>query len=148
MQATYFLETFKFEQALDLLLKAKFIYEVILKVKDQIEQAIYREKCGQLDTFIRQCTSTLGQIQTAIPNYQGEDAAAIQSKVQEVRNVAATSDSDEIKFNGKSIPLKTEKIKQIFNKVAAQVADIKNTPESKQKIGKVNNAIILCQGCI
>lgn len=34
MQATYFLEKFKFELALDLLLKAKFIYEVILKVKD------------------------------------------------------------------------------------------------------------------
>ena len=31
------------------------------------------------------------------------------------------------KFNGKFIPLKTEKIKQIFNNVAVQVADIKNT---------------------
>jgi len=46
MQATFLLETFKYELALDLLLKAKFIYEVITKVKDQIEQAIYREKCS------------------------------------------------------------------------------------------------------
>ncbi len=60
-----------------------------------------------------------------------------------MKNVASASDSDEIKFNGKSIPLKTEKIKQIFNKVTTQVADIKNTPESKQKIGKVDEAIIL-----
>lgn len=58
-------------------MKAKFIYEVILKTKDQIEQAIYREKCGQLDTFIRQCTGSLGQIQTSLPSYNGKDAAEI-----------------------------------------------------------------------
>ncbi len=136
MKATYLLETFKYEEALDLLLKAKFIYEVILKVKDQIEQAIYREKCGQLDTFIRQCTSTLGQILTSVPSYQGADVAQIQSKVHEVTQ-SISSDCEEIKFNGKAVPLKTEKIKAIFNKVAAQTMDIKNSPETKQKIGKL-----------
>ena len=46
MGATFLMETFKYGEALDMLLKAKFIYEVILQAKDQIEQAIYRERCG------------------------------------------------------------------------------------------------------
>ena len=136
MQATFLLETFKYELALDLLLKAKFIYEVITKVKDQIEQAIYREKCSQLDTYIRQCTASLGQIQTSVPSYNGKDVAEIQSKVKEVQTLNASSECEEIKFNGKSIPLKAEKIKAIFNKVAAQTQEIKDTQDTKLKIGK------------
>jgi hypothetical protein len=36
----------------------------------------------------------------------------------------------------KSIPLKAEKIKAIFNKVTLQTAEIKSTSDSKLKIGK------------
>jgi hypothetical protein len=65
------LEIYKFDEALDLLIKAKFIYEQVSRVKDELEQAIYKERCGQLDTFIRQCTSSLGRISTAIPTFEG-----------------------------------------------------------------------------
>ncbi len=46
MQAYFKLEQFKYKEALDMLLKAKFIYESILKVKDELDQAIYKEKCA------------------------------------------------------------------------------------------------------
>jgi hypothetical protein len=60
MHAYLKLEQYNYKEALDMLLKAKFIYESILKVKDELDQAIYKEKCAQLDTFIRQCCGSIG----------------------------------------------------------------------------------------
>lgn len=60
MHAYLQLEQFNYKEALDMLLRAKFIYESILKVKDELDQAIYKEKCAQLDTFIRQCCGSIG----------------------------------------------------------------------------------------
>ena len=60
-------------------MKAKFIYAALLKVKDELEQAIYKERCGQLDTFIRQCTSSLsGSIATETSlTYKGDSIEKI-----------------------------------------------------------------------
>lgn len=60
MQAAYLIEVKKWEEALDLLLRAKVIYQNISQMKDSIEAVIYKEKIGQLDTFIRLCCLSLG----------------------------------------------------------------------------------------
>lgn len=46
MEGYLSLEVFQWDNALDHFLKAKYIYEHVLKCKDELEQAIYREKCG------------------------------------------------------------------------------------------------------
>jgi hypothetical protein len=46
MKAAYLMEVKKWEEALDLLLKAKVIYQNILKLKDSIEAVIYNERIG------------------------------------------------------------------------------------------------------
>lgn len=56
MEATYLIEIYKYEPAMNLLLRTKFIYEQILEGKDLVEQAIYKEKISQIDTFVRHCS--------------------------------------------------------------------------------------------
>jgi hypothetical protein len=46
MEGYLLLEVFQWNNALDQFLKAKYIYEHVLKCKDELEQAIYKEKCG------------------------------------------------------------------------------------------------------
>ena len=60
MKAAYLIEVKKWQEALDLLLRAKVIYQNISKVKDSIEAVIYKERISQLDTFIRLCCLSLG----------------------------------------------------------------------------------------
>lgn len=106
------LEIYKYDEALDLLLKAKFIYEQISRVKDELEQAIYKERCGQIDTFIRQCTSSLGRISAEIPKYEGQGAALIADQVHQsaVEASKAQQEAHEVTISGRQIPLKTEKL--------------------------------------
>lgn len=59
MQAAYLIEVNQYEQALDLLMRAKVIYQKISEFKDSLEAVIYEERIGQLDTFIRLCCSNL-----------------------------------------------------------------------------------------
>jgi type I site-specific restriction endonuclease len=59
MRAGLLIETFAYADALDLLLRSKFIYDTIGESKDLLEQAVYKEKTSQLETFIRQCTTSL-----------------------------------------------------------------------------------------
>jgi len=59
MKAAYMMETKKWKEALELLVKAKVIYQNISKLKDSIEAVIYKERIGQLDTFIRLCCVSL-----------------------------------------------------------------------------------------
>ena len=59
MQASYFIEIEKWQEALDLLLRAKVIYQKISSYRDSLEAVIYQERIGQLDTFIRLCCVNL-----------------------------------------------------------------------------------------
>jgi hypothetical protein len=59
MLAIYLIESKKFEEALDNLLKAKIIYQKISQFKDTLEEIIYKEKVNQIDTLIRQCAFSL-----------------------------------------------------------------------------------------
>ena len=108
------MEVNKFEMSLDLLLESKYIYEQILQTKDELDQAIYRERCSHIDTFIRKCTSQLSSgsmIQTALPSFQG-DQTKITKRVQEAHaeRQKQIESAQEVSFNGKSVPLKTEKL--------------------------------------
>jgi len=49
------MEVHHFEEALDDLLKAKFIYEKIQSTKDELDAAIYVERQQHIDTFVRLC---------------------------------------------------------------------------------------------
>ena len=55
MKAAYLREVQKWEEALQLILRAKIIYQKISSYKDSLEAVIYNERIGQLNTFVRQC---------------------------------------------------------------------------------------------
>ena len=59
MSAAFMIETDQYEQALDLLITSKVIYQKISQFKDSLEAVIYDERIGQLDTYIRLCCSNL-----------------------------------------------------------------------------------------
>jgi len=59
MQAAFFIEVEKWQDALDYLVRAKLIYQKVSLYKDSLEALIYQEKIGQLDTFIRLCCLNL-----------------------------------------------------------------------------------------
>jgi hypothetical protein len=59
MQAAYLIEVEQYQEALDLLMRSKVIYQKISEYKDSLEAVIYEERIGQLDTFIRLCCSNL-----------------------------------------------------------------------------------------
>ena len=64
IEGAYRLESKDFQGALDHLLKSKIIYEKISLFKDTLEEIIYKEKLGQLDTLIRQCSFHLKGMMT------------------------------------------------------------------------------------
>ena len=59
MQGMYQLECKDFQGALDNLLRSKIIYQKISQFKDTLEEVIYKEKVGQIDTLLRQCAFSL-----------------------------------------------------------------------------------------
>ena len=59
MQGIYLLECKDYQNALDNLLRAKIIYQKISNLKDTLEEVIYKEKVGQIDTLLRQCAFSL-----------------------------------------------------------------------------------------
>ena len=46
MKAAYLMEVKKWKEALELLVRAKVIYQNISKMKDSIEAVIYKERIG------------------------------------------------------------------------------------------------------
>ena len=59
MQAVYMMESLQFEEALNHLLKSKLILTQLKSMQDVVEQLIFDEKLGQIETFIRQCAMRL-----------------------------------------------------------------------------------------
>jgi hypothetical protein len=135
MQAVYQLESKDFEGALDNLLKSKIIYTKLSHFKDTLEEVIYKEKVSQLDTLIRQCAFSLRTagmqegadkvIEKMVSQYprRGEIEAQVvrvksQTKKEQIENI------EEISYNNKIIPLKTEKLRQVFKRVESQMHEI------------------------
>ena len=118
MQAAYLIEVEKWEEALDLLLRAKVTYKNISQMKDAIEQVIYDEKCSQIDTFIRLCCASLKRqsakdLEGKVDDELGKQikAAHKETKQEQIENIK------EITLSGRSVPLKTERLRTTFKKV-------------------------------
>jgi hypothetical protein len=117
-----------YKSALDNLIKSKIIYEKISQFKDTLEAIIYKEKIGQIDTLLRLCTFNLKGMMSAgdedkainnlIQNYPEKKGIEEQiSKVKSETKREQIEKIDEITYNNKSVPLKTEKLKTIFRRV-------------------------------
>lgn len=118
LQAVHLMERHQFEQAIDHLLKAQIIYKQLAEYRDPMEALIYSEKVNQLQTFIRSCAAHLN-IQGQI---QHQDAEKIQQSIRKSYSVASQDVSidgqiTEIKFSGKTVPLKSEKLRLAFMRI-------------------------------
>lgn len=118
MQAAFFIEAQKWQEALDSLLMAKVIIQKVQGFKDTLEAVIYQEKLGQLDTFIRLCCVNLrikstgdseNKLQSSLD--QKIQTAYKSTKQEQIENI------QEISFGGKQVPLKSERLKIIFKRV-------------------------------
>jgi len=125
MQAAYLLEVEKYQEGLDKLLRAKLIYQKVAQYKDSLEAVIYQEKIGQIDTFVRLCCLNLklasaqdkeSKMQTSI--FEEISKAHTETKQEKIENI------QEVSYNGKSIPLKSERLRQVFKRVENQLADL------------------------
>ena len=135
MQGIYLLESKDFQNALDYLLKSKIIYQKISQFKDTLEEVIYKEKVSQIDTLIRQCAFSLktagiatdgdkviNNLVSSYPQKKSLEDQVARTKTQAKREQIESM--EEISYNNKIIPLKTEKLKQVFKRVQSQMHDI------------------------
>jgi uncharacterized lipoprotein YajG len=134
MMGIYQIECKDFKSALDNLLKAKIIYQKISQFKDTLEEIIYKEKVNQIDTLIRQCAFSLKTggatdgdkvIQSMVDKFPAKNdleeqvvRVKSQTKREQIENI------EEISYNNKIIPLKTEKLRLVFKRVQSQMQDI------------------------
>ena len=135
MQGIYLLESKDFQNALDYLLKSKIIYQKISQFKDTLEEVIYKEKVSQIDTLIRQCAFSLktagiatdgdkviNNLVSSYPQKKSLEEQVARTKTQAKREQIESM--EEISYNNKIIPLKTEKLKQVFKRVQSQMHEI------------------------
>jgi len=99
------------------------------ETKDTLEEIIYKEKISQLDTLIRQCAFKLKGSDAGVGDMvKGYPAKArLEEQVVRVKQQAQRDkieNIEEISYNNKIIPLKTEKLKQVFKRVESQMQDI------------------------
>lgn len=99
-------------------MKAKVIYSRVASYKDSLEAVIYQEKINQLDTFIRLCCMNLKmasseqQEKKVNDSLSGKiDKAHLETRAEKIENI------EEVVYNGKSIPLKSDRLKQVFKRI-------------------------------
>jgi RNA-binding signal recognition particle 68 len=135
IQAQYQMDRKQFKPALDNLLKSKIIYEKMAQYKDTLEAIIYKEKTGQLDTLIRLCAFNLkgmmsGEQEDSAINKMVKDfpdRVTIEEQIARVKSDTKKEqieNIEEITFNNKTVPLKTDKLKQVFKRVEMQLHEI------------------------
>ena len=139
IQGVYQIEGKDFQGALDNLLKSKIIYQKISEFKDTLEEIIYKEKVNQIDTLIRQCAFSLKGTSSIDTSSDGGDkviGGMVQSyprkkeleeqvvKVKSQTKREQIENIQEINYNNKIIPLKTEKLRSVFKRVETLMQDI------------------------
>ncbi len=118
-----------YKVALDNLLKTKIIYDKIATYKDTLESIIYKKKVNQLETLIRLCAHNLNGAQSeaelaALVDKYPEKATLV-AHIEQVKSSTRREkieQLEEITINNKTVPLKTEKLKQIIKKVESHLA--------------------------
>lgn len=143
ISAQYQMDIKDYKNAFDNLLRSKIIYEKIAQYKDTLEAIIYKEKISQLDTLIRLCSFNLNGglisgeeqeklIQKMVESYP--ERRQIEEQISRVKSETKREqieNIEEISYNNKTIPLKTEKLKQVFKKVETHLHEIQEYKESK-----------------
>lgn len=139
--AIFMMEGKQHQEALDNLIRCKIIYEKISQYKDTIEAVIYEERISQLDTLIRMCCFNLNGmtdpasekkfIDQQMSAFGGKSKLEEQiAKVKRDTKKEQIENIEEITFNNKSIPLKTEKIKQAFKRFQTSQLEMQQHAES------------------
>lgn len=162
VKASYDIEYGRYQEALDALLKSRVIYKNLAKYKDSLEAAIYEEKVEQAEPLIRLCTYNL-QNKT---DQDFSNLEKLEEKTNESENLSdKISESmagsrkenlenlTNINFQGKSIPLKTQKLKNIFQKLEAQVQEIEKLQSDsnatlKDKIDSHTSLLHIIEECV
>lgn len=123
IEAVCLMEYHKYEEAIDHLLRAQIIYKQLAEYRDPMEALIYSEKVNQLQTFIRSCAANL--LIPATQTIRHQDADNIVKAIKQSYTVG-TQDSSmdgqitEIKYSGKTIPLRSEKLRLVFARIRDQ----------------------------
>lgn len=109
------------------MLRSKLIYQKLAEHKDSLEAVIYQEKISQLDTFIRLCCLNLklANSQTQEQKLAGKISEQVtkayaDTKQEKIENI------EEVTYNGKSIPLKSERLRAAFKKVENHLDQLQN----------------------
>lgn len=121
------IEYLRYDNALNDLIAAKIIYKSIGESKDSLEAAIYNEKVDQIDDLLRLCSYNIqkhSETQKTLDDveYEATSSTDIKERIQNSINTGRRENLEElesISYQGKSIPLKTEKLKNISRKLEA-----------------------------
>lgn len=152
LEAIYNMEKRSYEDALNNLLKSKHIFEQIASYQDTLEALIYGEKVGQLSTFIRSVAQNL-----SIGNADDialEDAAKLTQQIQSAleqqpRGGSSSGDtemkSEDVKINGRSIPLKSIKLRDAFASLNKHEQEIEQLMMPASPEAEAQNATKLIQ---
>lgn len=135
MLAVFEMDMKDYTNALDNLIKSKIIYEKIAQYKDSLEAIIYKEKVSQIDTLIRLCSFNLKGMMSAaeeekvVASYvqQYPEKKQIEDEITKVKSETRREQIEkieEITYNNKTVPLKTEKLKQVFKRVESHMHEI------------------------
>ena len=134
-----------FSEALNLLKKASNIYERISQLKDSIESLEYKDKINNIKTSMRLCLDNLSNSKDKIDdeeefekNVNVEDIE-LSEKIEEIKkkNIesnAKNPDQYEIKYHGMNLPIKNEKLKNLFIKLEELSTKIEKEENLTKKI--------------
>lgn len=152
----------RFTEALDELIKVRIIYKNLASTKDSLEAAIYDEKIQQIEPLIRLCTyniqnktgqtfSSIDVLETEYNEKEHLDDKVAQSIVGTKR--VSLENITCINYQGKSIPLKTQKLKNCFQKLEMQLHEIDQSKKHadltlKERIEKYTSLLHVIEDCI
>ena len=135
----------KFSEALNLLIKASSIYAKISELKDSFESITYKDKITNINTSIRLCKYNLSTSKDIIfdeeefmKNVNVEDIELSKQfeeiKKKNIESNASKPDQYEIKYHGMNIPIKNEKLKDMFIKLEELSKKIEKEENLTKKI--------------
>ena len=103
-----------------------------MSYKDSLEAVVYQERISQLNTFISFCCFEL-KIQSSAQQEE-KLGKTISSKIQDAHQETKQEqieNIEEINFNGKNIPLKSERLRHVFKKVENHLNTLSSLPKDK-----------------
>ena len=121
MEANLLLEKEQWEQVIELLVKARTIYERMAKLGDPEEQELYKERVNEIDTSLRYCHfnqngGTIDDIKTLVDmthSQQGATYDLLNSKLENVLQETRKKQSsgmEKITWKGRTVAIKSDKV--------------------------------------